>query len=125
MQADSAMYTAKREGKNRVMYFTSEIGDEVQERLSLEHQLARRHRAARDLRCTISRSLNWRRTGWCASRRWPAGRHPTLGQIPPDKFIPIAEQSGLISTLGAYILEQACIEAIRWQGKCPTRSRSR
>jgi EAL domain-containing protein (putative c-di-GMP-specific phosphodiesterase class I) len=47
-----------------------------------------------------------------ALARWS---HPTLGQIPPGKFIPIAEEAGLIVELGAYILETACREALRWQ----------
>jgi EAL domain-containing protein (putative c-di-GMP-specific phosphodiesterase class I) len=48
-----------------------------------------------------------------ALARWT---HPTLGSIRPDKFIPIAEESGLIDVLGAFIMEQACTEAVRWQG---------
>jgi EAL domain-containing protein (putative c-di-GMP-specific phosphodiesterase class I) len=51
-----------------------------------------------------------------ALARWT---HPTLGQIPPDKFIPIAEESGLIVALGAYIMQLACAEAVKWQGILP------
>ena len=47
-----------------------------------------------------------------ALARWT---HPTLGSIPPDKFIPIAEESGMIDVLGTYIMEVACTEAVRWQ----------
>ena len=115
-QADSAMYTAKRDGRNRVMYFTSEIGSEVQERLSLEHQLrgalARREIFVHyqpEFELTENKVVRFE-----ALARWT---HPTLGRIPPDKFIPIAEESGLISALGAYIMEQACMEAVRWQEK--------
>jgi diguanylate cyclase (GGDEF)-like protein/PAS domain S-box-containing protein len=118
MQADSAMYTAKRDGKNRVMYFTSEIGDEVQERLSLEHQL-RGALARREI--SLHYQPEFELAGhklvcFEALARWT---HPTLGNIPPDKFIPIAEQSGLITTLGSFILEQACTEAVRWQSRMP------
>ena len=117
-KADSAMYAAKREGKNRVMSFTSEIGSLVHERLSLENLL----------RGAISRneiSVHYqpefevnggRLVRFEALARWS---HPTLGQIPPVKFIPIAEESGLIVALGAYIMERACGEAVRWQGILP------
>jgi EAL domain-containing protein (putative c-di-GMP-specific phosphodiesterase class I) len=44
--------------------------------------------------------------------RW---RHPTLGMIPPSKFIPIAEETGLILDIGKFMLEQACKDALRWQ----------
>ena len=117
-QADSAMYTAKRDGRNRVVYFTSDIGAEVQERLSLEHQLRRalaRHEIFVNYQPEFELTGN-RLVRFEALARWT---HPTLGQIPPDKFIPVAEESGLISALGAYIMEQACIEAVRWQTKMP------
>ena len=117
-QADSAMYSAKRAGKNRVMYFTSELGSSVRERLSLENQL----------RGAITRGeihlhyqpefdiASERLIRFEALARWT---HPTLGSIPPSKFIPIAEETGLIIQLGAYVLEQACSEALSWQSISP------
>jgi diguanylate cyclase (GGDEF)-like protein len=113
-QADSAMYTAKRNGKNQKMYFTSELGLVVRERLSLENQL----------RGAIARGeiavhyqpefdvISGRLIRFEALARWT---HPTLGTIPPSKFIPIAEESGLIIPFGAYIMERACTEAVHWQ----------
>ncbi len=113
-QADSAMYAAKREGKNRVMNFTPEIGFLVQERLSLEN-LLRGAVARREISLHYQPEFevaNLRLVGFEALARWT---HPTLGAIPPDRFIPIAEESGLIVALGAYIMEQACANAVRWQ----------
>ncbi|HEY1799463.1 MAG TPA: EAL domain-containing protein [Terriglobales bacterium] len=117
-QADSAMYTAKRNGKNQLCYYTSELGSLVRERLSLENQL----------RGAMSRGeiavhyqpefdvLSGRLIRFEALARWT---HPTLGVIPPSKFIPIAEESGLIIPFGAYIMERACAEAVSWQGQSP------
>ena len=117
-QADSAMYAAKREGKNRALYFTPELGVLVRERLSLENQL----------RSAIGRgeiSVYYQPEFDVASNqlvrfealaRWT---HPTLGVISPARFIPVAEESGLIVTLGAYIMELACVEAVKWQALAP------
>src|SRR5581483_12025203 len=57
-----------------------------------------------------------RLTRFEALARWT---HPTMGSISPAKFIPIAEESGLIIPLGAYIMERACIEAVDWQAASP------
>jgi diguanylate cyclase (GGDEF)-like protein len=113
-QADSAMYSAKRDGKNRTMYFTPEIGFSVRERLNLENQL--RGAIVRG-EITVHYQPEFdiatrRLVRFEALARW---QHPTLGSIPPDRFIPIAEESGLIIPLGAFVLEHACREARTWQ----------
>lgn len=117
-QADSAMYAAKRDGKNRSMYFTPELGSLVRERLNLENQL--RNAIARgeihvhyqpEYDVASHRLLRFE-----ALARWT---HPTLGVISPGKFIPVAEESGLIVPLGAYIMERACLEAVKWQNIVP------
>jgi diguanylate cyclase (GGDEF)-like protein/PAS domain S-box-containing protein len=117
-EADGAMYAAKRDGRNRIMHFTSEIGAQAHERLTLENLL----RGA-IARCEISvhyqpeyELADHRLTRFEALARWT---HPILGEIPPCKFIPIAEESGMIAALGAYIMERACAEAVKWQGLTP------
>jgi diguanylate cyclase (GGDEF)-like protein len=117
-QADSAMYAAKRGGKNRMMYYTAELGSSMRERLNVESQL----------RGAIDRGeigvhyqpefdlASGRLVRFEALARWT---HPTLGAIAPMTFIPIAEESGIIVTLGAYIMEQACAEAVGWQQIAP------
>ena len=113
-QADSAMYAAKRAGKNRVMTFTPEIGSLMHERLSLEI-LLRGAIPRREISVQYQPEFELpgiRLTRFEALARWT---HPTLGSIPPDKFIPIAEESGMIDVLGAFIMEKACAEAVRWQ----------
>jgi diguanylate cyclase (GGDEF)-like protein len=113
-QADSAMYVAKREGRNRTMCFTPEIGFEVHERMTLENLLrgaVARHEISVHYQPQFELA-DQRLICFEALARWT---HPNLGQIPPDKFIPIAEESGMIWSLGSYIMEQACIEAVQWQ----------
>jgi diguanylate cyclase (GGDEF)-like protein len=112
--ADSAMYAAKRNGKNQVTYFTTEIGSSVRERSSLEHEL--RGAIARG-EITVHYQPEFdvgsgQLIRFEALARWT---HPTLGTIPPSKFIPIAEESGLIVPFGAYIMKCACEEAVKWQ----------
>ncbi len=117
-QADSAMYASKRDGRNRATYFTPELGSMVRERLNLENQL--RGAIARGeiqvhYQPEFDVSSN-RLVRFEALARWT---HPTLGSIPPCKFIPVAEESGLIVGLGAYIMEMACAEAVKWQAISP------
>ena len=117
-QADSAMYAAKRNGKNRAMYFKPELGTLVRERLNLENQL-RDALAQGDILVYYQPEFDvvaGRLVRFEALARWS---HRTLGTIPPDKFIPVAEESGLIVPLGAHILEQACCEAVKWQKIAP------
>jgi len=117
-QADTAMYAAKREGKNRVTSFTPEIGSVVHDRLGLEN-LLRGAIARREIFVHYQPEFDLadnRLIRFEALARWT---HPTLGKIPPTKFITIAEESGLIAPLGAFIMQQACAEAIRWQNILP------
>ena len=113
-QADSAMYAAKHNGKNQLMYFTPELGSSVRERINLEHQL--RGAVTRgEIEVHYQPEFNVhteRLVRFEALARW---NHCTLGAISPAKFIPIAEESGLIVPLGVYVLEKACREAVKWQ----------
>jgi predicted signal transduction protein with EAL and GGDEF domain len=113
-QADNAMYAAKRSGKNHFAFFTQDLGNSVRERMTLENQL---RRALEDASITVDYQPEFdlasnRLVRFEALARWT---HPTLGAIPPSKFIPVAEESGLIVPLGAYIMERACTEAVGWQ----------
>ncbi|MGO8759924.1 MAG: putative bifunctional diguanylate cyclase/phosphodiesterase [Terracidiphilus sp.] len=117
-QADSAMYAAKRAGKNRAAYFTPEIGMQVHERSTLENLLrgsVSRREIIVHYQPEFELATN-RLVRFEALARWI---HPTIGEVPPDKFIPIAEESGLIAVLGASVMEQACTEARRWQELSP------
>jgi diguanylate cyclase (GGDEF)-like protein len=116
-QAYTAMYVAKSTGKNRTMFYTTAAGDAVRERLELENQLrGALERGELTVHYQPEFETATRRVlGFEALARW---RHPTLGMIPPLKFIPIAEETGLIGPIGSWIMEQACREAVRWHAVC-------
>jgi EAL domain-containing protein (putative c-di-GMP-specific phosphodiesterase class I) len=114
--ADSAMYSAKRSGKNRVVLFTKDLGESMRERLTIENQL--RHAIENgDIVVHYQPEFaigSGNPIRFEALARWT---HPTLGSIPPLKFIPISEESGLIIPLGAHVLERACTDCVSWQSK--------
>jgi diguanylate cyclase (GGDEF)-like protein len=117
-QADSAMYVAKRDGKNRVVHFSKDLGISVRERFTLELDL-RRALSNREITVSYQPEFDLKTNTiirFEALARW---NHPTLGNIPPLQFIPVAEETGLIVPLGAQILEMACTEARSWQELVP------
>ncbi len=115
-QADCAMYAAKRNGKNRIVQFGDGLGSAARERLMLEGEL---RRAIDNGEITVHYQPEFELATntivrFEALARWS---HPTLGPIPPLSFIPVAEETGLIVPLGAYIMERACAEAVTWQSR--------
>jgi diguanylate cyclase (GGDEF)-like protein len=112
--ADSAMYEAKKSGKNRVAHFSKDLGVSVRERLILESEL-RQALAKQEIQVHYQPEFDLATNSivrFEALARWT---HPKLGPIPPLTFIPIAEESRLIFALGKYMLEHAAREALRWQ----------
>lgn len=116
--ADSAMYEAKNRGKNQVRCFDLEMGTSEQERLGLEGELLGAiARGEIHLHYQPEFDLSSARlTRFEALARWT---HPVLGSISPNKFIPVADRSGQSVALGAYVLQQACVEARKWQDLSP------
>jgi len=112
--ADTAMYHAKTSGKNKFMYYSSSMDAAGVERLKLETEL-RRALERKELVLyyqpqvdTVTGNV----VGAEALMRWP---HPDMGMIPPFKFIPLAEEMGLIGALGEWGLEEACRQMVELQ----------
>jgi diguanylate cyclase (GGDEF)-like protein/PAS domain S-box-containing protein len=112
--ADAAMYSAKNNGRNNFRFFTQDMNAQVVERLTLESglrlalekkQLFLVYQPQMDI---ATRQI----IGLEALLRW---QHPELGLVPPDKFIRIAENSGLIVPIGEWVLRTACSQARKWQ----------
>jgi diguanylate cyclase (GGDEF)-like protein/PAS domain S-box-containing protein len=110
--ADTAMERAKTEGRHSVRFFDRQTDRELRERRALHHDL--RFALERDeLRLEYQPLVKADRSvvGFEVLARW---RHPVHGEVPPGKFIPMAEDGGLIFSIGRWILREACREAASW-----------
>lgn len=112
--ADTAMYSAKRSGGSCFQLFTPSMNAAAHERIQLEIHLryALEKNRIQVFYQPIINLEQGRVVGVEALARW---RDENLGNIPPDRFIPIAEETGLIIPLGYRILEKACQDTVRWQ----------
>jgi len=112
--ADTAMYHAKENGRNNFQFFAPAMNVRVSEHLALENSLRQaltRNELALHYQPQFDLASG-RLIGYEALMRWHS---PTLGTVPPGKFIPIAEESGLIQPLGQWALNEACRQNAQWR----------
>ena len=114
--ADAAMYAAKGQGRDGAQFFTAELNDRAQRRLQVESRL--RHAVARDELLLHYQPRVDARTGRLvgveALLRWQSG---DLGPMAPAGFVPLAEESGLIVPIGAWVIDQACRQHALWRAQ--------
>ncbi|MFT7688591.1 MAG: diguanylate cyclase (GGDEF)-like protein [Candidatus Azotimanducaceae bacterium] len=117
--ADTAMYEAKTlGGRNTYRFYQSQLQEDAEERASIERQLSRAldHKEF-ELYYQPKVSIQGERVvGFEALLRW---NHPDWRDVSPEKFIPIAEESGLIKPIGDWVLRQACVQMGIWIDKFP------
>lgn len=111
--ADIALYRAKKEGTGAIQFFEASDGLSARERMALQHDLE--HAIERDEFFLVYQPILDLRAnrivGFEALLRW---QHPVRGLVPPDEFIPLAEQSGLIHSIGEWVIRHACLAVSHW-----------
>jgi diguanylate cyclase (GGDEF)-like protein/PAS domain S-box-containing protein len=110
--ADAALYRAKAEVRGSIRFFDASMDRQLREKRALEQDL---RTAIADEQLTLffqpQAKIDGSFTGFEALLRW---RHPRLGMVSPATFIPLAEETGLIVTIGEWVLRTACREAASW-----------
>src|SRR5690606_10218928 len=112
--ADTAMYRAKKNGRNHYRFFTQDMHVQAMERLEHENDL-RKAIQRNELRLVYQPQIDTRTgetVGLEAPVRW---QHPGRGLVSPHDFIPLAEETGLIGRIGEWVLREACRQACEWR----------
>ncbi len=116
--ADAALFVGKKEGGNRFVFYQGSVGDRVREDARLELRMPR---ALENREFEVHYQPIWsirthRILGVEALIRWNS---PDMGMVSPARFVPLAEESGLIGPIGRWVLKQALIQVMRWKSSIP------
>jgi len=111
--ADTAMYQAKREGRSTYRFFEPSMNTMAQDRLLLG-ALLRDALANRQLSLHFQPQIDACSGGLAGAEALARWYHPALGFVPPSRFIPLAEDCGLIEEIGAFVLDEACAQVKVW-----------
>ncbi len=112
--ADSAMYAAKRGGRNQYRVFDDALAKAAHDSLTLDIEL-RQAMKNKEFSLVYQPIIDVRSGNWCKVEALVRWNSPRLGMVSPDRFIPVAEESGLILPLGRWILQEACRQLGAWQ----------
>jgi diguanylate cyclase (GGDEF)-like protein len=113
-KADSAMYRAKENGRNRFAYYEDSMNLEAQRRAALDREL-REAFDRNELLLHFQPQIDLRSGAVCAVEALVRWQHPQQGLLLPPAFIPFAEESGLIDAIGSWVLREACLQHQRWR----------
>ena len=112
--ADAAMYQAKHKGKSAYAHFAPEMTEVSHERLQME-SLMRRALEQQEFELYYQPIVRTDSGELCSAEALLRWNSPGLGMVMPDRFIPLAEETGLITPIGEWVLHEACLAAMRWK----------
>lgn len=112
--ADAAMYRSKAKGRNRVESYTRDLTAQASERIALEHEL-RRAIERDELSLNFQPKLSLKTQSLVGAEALIRWTHPVFGEVPPEHFIALAEENGMILQLGDWVLEHACRQMRLWK----------
>ena len=112
--AQSALNRAKEAGRNTCRYFTPEMNRDARRRVHMQTLLSRAVERG-EISVHYQPIVDAETSDWIVAEALARWSNPELGNVPPDEFIPLAEENDLIIGLGTRVLREACTQAVKWQ----------